>query len=75
MDSSLLNVALEVIDWAAYRQKKGALKLHMLLDGHDLRQFSPEILREKIGIVLQDVLIEPDTVFQHLSVNYLRNGN
>jgi len=36
MDSSLLKIALEVIDWAAYRQKKGALKLHMLLDGHDL---------------------------------------
>jgi hypothetical protein len=36
IDSSLLQVALEVIDWAAYRQKKGALKLHMLLDGHDL---------------------------------------
>jgi hypothetical protein len=36
MDASLLPVALEVIDWAAYRQKKGALKLHMLLDGHDL---------------------------------------
>ena len=36
MDSSLLKVALEVIDWADYRQKKGALKLHMLLDGHDL---------------------------------------
>jgi hypothetical protein len=36
MDSSLLKIALGVIDWAAYRQKKGALKLHMLLDGHDL---------------------------------------
>lgn len=36
IDSSLLKVAIEVIDWASYRQKKGALKLHMLLDGHDL---------------------------------------
>ncbi len=36
MDSSLLPVCLDVIDWAAYRQKKGALKLHMLLDGHGL---------------------------------------
>lgn len=36
MDSSLLPVCLEVIDWAAYRQKKGALKLHLLLDGHGL---------------------------------------
>ncbi len=36
MDASILPVCLEVIDWAAYRQKKGALKLHMLLDGHSL---------------------------------------
>ena len=36
MDASLLPVSLEVIDWAAYRQKKGALKLHMLLDGQGL---------------------------------------
>lgn len=36
MDASILPVCLEVIDWAAYRQKKGALKLHMLLDGHGL---------------------------------------
>jgi hypothetical protein len=36
MDSSLLPVCLEVIDWAAYRQKKGALKLHLLLDGQSL---------------------------------------
>jgi ATP-binding cassette subfamily B protein len=40
----------------------------ILLDGHDLRQFSPEILREKIGIVLQDVLIEPDTVFANIAL-------
>lgn len=36
IDSSLLPISLESIDWAAYRQKKGALKLHMLLDGHGL---------------------------------------
>jgi ATP-binding cassette subfamily B protein len=34
----------------------------ILLDNHDLREFAPETLRRKIGIVLQDVLIEPDTV-------------
>jgi len=38
----------------------------ILLDGHDLRQFSPRALREKIGIVFQDVLIEPDTVFHNI---------
>jgi ATP-binding cassette subfamily B protein len=34
--------------------------------GHDLREFSPQTLREKIGIVLQDVLIEPDTVYANI---------
>ena len=34
----------------------------ILLGDHDLRAFSPDTLRRKIGIVLQDVLIEPDTV-------------
>lgn len=36
MDSSLLPACLKVIDWAAYRRKKGALKLHLLLDGQGL---------------------------------------
>ena len=38
----------------------------ILLDGHDLRSFSLQALREKIGIVLQDVLIEPDTVLHNI---------
>jgi len=40
----------------------------ILLDDHDLREFSPEILREKIGVVLQDVLIEPDTVLANIAL-------
>ncbi|MEA2113783.1 MAG: ABC transporter ATP-binding protein, partial [Thermodesulfobacteriota bacterium] len=40
----------------------------ILIDGHDLREFAPETLREKIGIVLQDVLIEPDTVLANIAL-------
>lgn len=38
----------------------------ILIDGHDLRSFSPKTLREKIGLVLQDPLIEPDTVLANI---------
>ncbi len=40
----------------------------ILIDGHDLREFAPETLREKIGIVLQDVLIEPDTILANIAL-------
>lgn len=40
----------------------------ILVDGHDLREFAPETLREKIGIVLQDVLIEPDTILANIAL-------
>ena len=40
----------------------------ILIDGHDLREFAPERLRKKIGIVLQDVLIEPDTVLANIAL-------
>ena len=40
----------------------------ILLDDHDLQEFTPETLREKIGIVLQDVLIEPDTVLANIAL-------
>ncbi|MDU9049542.1 MAG: ABC transporter ATP-binding protein [Candidatus Electrothrix sp. Rat3] len=38
----------------------------ILLDGHDLRNFAVSDLRRKIGLVLQDVLIEPDTVLANI---------
>ncbi len=40
----------------------------ILLDGNDLRKISPEMLRRTIGIVLQDVLIEPDTIFANIAL-------
>ncbi len=40
----------------------------ILIDGHELHEFSPETLREKIGIVLQDVLIEPDTILANIAL-------
>lgn len=45
-----------------YDPDSGAIRL----DGHDVRDFTPKNLRQKIGIVLQDVLIEPDTVFANI---------
>ncbi len=41
----------------------------ILLDGHGLTEFSPETLRSRIGIVLQDVLIEPDTVLANIALD------
>ncbi|MCW5204020.1 ABC transporter ATP-binding protein [Desulfobulbus sp. US4] len=38
----------------------------ILLDGHDLRDFAVSDLRRKIGLVLQEVLIEPDTVLANI---------
>ncbi len=38
----------------------------ILIDGHDMRHFSPKTLRQKIGLVLQDPLIEPDTVLANI---------
>lgn len=32
LDSSLISLSLKVFDWAKYRQQKGAMKLHTLLD-------------------------------------------
>ncbi len=34
MDSSTIDLCLEMFDWAKFRQTKGAIKLHLLLD-HD----------------------------------------
>lgn len=38
----------------------------ILLDGHDLRNYAVADLRQKVGLVLQDVLIEPDTVLANI---------
>lgn len=32
LDSTIISVCLSVFDWAKYRQEKGAIKLHTLLD-------------------------------------------
>jgi hypothetical protein len=34
LDATLIELCLEMFDWAKYRQTKGAIKLHVLLD-HD----------------------------------------
>jgi ATP-binding cassette subfamily B protein len=38
----------------------------ILLDGYDLRNFAVADLRQKVGLVLQDVLIEPGTVLANI---------
>jgi ATP-binding cassette subfamily B protein len=38
----------------------------ILLDGHDLRDCAVADLRQEIGLVLQDMLIEPDTVLANI---------
>lgn len=40
----------------------------ILLDGHALTEYAPETLRSRIGVVLQDVLIEPDTVLANIAL-------
>ena len=32
MDSTTISVCLKVFDWAKYKQEKGAIKLHTMLD-------------------------------------------
>ncbi|MCU4174321.1 hypothetical protein J1N11_04465 [Marinilabiliaceae bacterium N1Y90] len=32
MDSTTISLCLNLFDWAKYRKKKGAIKLHTLLD-------------------------------------------
>ena len=32
MDSTIISVCLKIFDWAKYRQEKGAIKLHTMLD-------------------------------------------
>jgi hypothetical protein len=36
IDASIISVCLSRFDWAAYRKAKGAVKLHMNLDGDNL---------------------------------------
>ena len=55
--STLVSLLVRFYDPAAGR---------ILLDGHDLREFAPQTLRRKIGLVLQDPLIEPDTVLANI---------
>lgn len=34
IDASTIDLCLEVFDWAKFRQRKGAVKLHLMLDHH-----------------------------------------
>jgi ATP-binding cassette subfamily B protein len=55
--STLVSLLVRFYDPAAGR---------ILLDGRDLREFAPQELRRRIGLVLQDPLIEPDTLLANI---------
>jgi ATP-binding cassette subfamily B multidrug efflux pump len=44
-------------------------KGQILVDGKDIRQFSTDYLRDKIGVVLQDVFLFSDTIRNNITLN------
>jgi hypothetical protein len=64
MDSTIIDLCLQMYDWAKFRKTKGAIKLHMVLD-HD--GFLPSycvITDGKVGdvTVAKRLKFEPDTI-------------
>ncbi|MDH3329993.1 MAG: ABC transporter transmembrane domain-containing protein, partial [Desulfobulbaceae bacterium] len=55
--SSLINLLIRFYD-----PQKGRI----LLDGIDLREYRIQDLRQRIGIIMQDVIILPDTLFANI---------
>ena len=43
-------------------------KGHIAIDGHDLKEYDLGVLREKIGVVLQDVFLFSDTIKQNITL-------
>mgnify|MGYP001560842153 CR=1 FL=1 len=64
-DSSTIDLCLSLFPWARFRQKKGAIKLHALLD---LRGPIPVFIRLTNGLVheiniLDDLVVEPGAFY------------
>jgi len=63
-DASLISLCLELFDWAKYRRKKGAIKLHLLLDHAG---YLPQFLNITPGKVhevqiLKKIALDPGTI-------------
>lgn len=64
LDSSVISLCLSLFDWARYRQAKGAVKLHLLLD-HDGYLPSYAVISDgKAGdiTIAKKFWFEPDTI-------------
>jgi hypothetical protein len=48
IDASVISVCLARYDWAAYRKAKGAVKLHLNLDGDNLMPFDAYLSTGKV---------------------------
>lgn len=78
-DASLVELCISMFDWAKYRKKKGALKLHLLLD-HD--GYLPEFVHVSEGKVhevkiLRRLSFDPGTiiVIDRGLIDYMLFGN
>lgn len=58
--SSIVNVLSR-----AYEYQKG----HVLIDGHDIREYRLDELRRSVSVVLQDVFLFSDTVHNNITLN------
>lgn len=58
--SSIVNVLSRMYEFQGGR---------VLLDGHDLREYTLEALRRSVGVVLQDVFLFSDTVLNNITLN------
>ncbi len=43
-------------------------KGHIIIDGHDIREFELDTLRQHIGVVLQDVFLFSNTIFYNITL-------
>jgi hypothetical protein len=48
IDASLISLCLKTCDWAAYRKAKGAVKLHLSLDGDNLMPYDAWLTEGKV---------------------------
>jgi ATP-binding cassette subfamily B protein len=48
-----------------YEYNKGEIKI----DGHELRDFQPSYLSQQVGVVLQDVFLFSDSIYNNITLN------
>ena len=66
LDASVVNLCLSLFDWAKYRTKKGALKMHILLDNRTGLPTVVSITEGNIADVIagrnMDLKLEPESI-------------